>query len=99
LGGDDQDAGTYNSLPKLYHSWVVKPALGAPSGPDFPSLTDLQVRPKPDNDFSRTSRIKPSGESDPIIVTSILNAQLLDEIAKAAIAVKQVRGTAAGVDF
>jgi hypothetical protein len=87
-----QDPGSYHYLPKLYESWVEKPTLVAASGKsDFLSLTDLDVRPRVEDDFSRTSGIERSAEADSTIVTSILNAQLLDGIAKAAIAVKRVR--------
>jgi Patatin-like phospholipase len=80
-------------LPRLYDAWVVKPTLVAESdqAPDFLSLTDLDGRPKPEDDFSRTSGIQPPGQGDPIVVTSLLNAQMLDAIAKAAIDVKRVR--------
>ena len=87
-----QDPSSYHYLPKLYESWVEKPTLvAAPGTSDFLSLTDLDVRPNVEDDFSRTSGIERPGEADPTVVTSVLNAQLLDEIAKAAIAVKRVR--------
>jgi hypothetical protein len=82
---------TYNYyLPRLYDAWVVKPTLVAGTAwtPDFLSLTDLDGRPKPENDFSHTSGIATPG--GPIAVTSLLNAQLLDTIAKAAIDVQRV---------
>jgi Patatin-like phospholipase len=89
-----QDPSSYHYLPKLYESWVEKPTLAAASGKsDFLSLTDLDVRPNVEDDFSRTSGIERPTEADPAVVTSVLNAQLLDEIAKAAIAVKQVRAS------
>ena len=87
-----QDPSSYHYLPKLYESWVEKPTLvAAPGTSDFLSLTDLDVRPNVEDDFSRTSGIERPGEADSTVVTSVLNAQLLDEIAKAAIAVKRVR--------
>jgi len=87
-----QEPSSYHYLPRLYESWVEKPTLVAtPDKIDFLSLTDLDVRPNLGDDFSRTSGIERPAESDPIVVTSVLNAQLLDEIAKAAIAVKRVR--------
>ena len=87
-----QDPSSYHYLPKLYESWVEKPTLvAAPGTSDFLSLTDLDVRPNVEDDFSRTSGIERPGEADPTVVTSVLNAQLLDEIAKAAIAVKRLR--------
>jgi hypothetical protein len=87
-----QDPSSYHYLPKLYESWVEKPTLvAAPGTSDFLSLTDLDVRPNVEDDFSRTSGIERPGEVDPTVVTSVLNARLLDEIAKAAIAVKRLR--------
>jgi Patatin-like phospholipase len=83
---------TYNYyLPRLYDAWVVKPTLVAETDgtPDFLTLTDLDSRPKPENDFSHTSGIEVS-DKGPILVTSLLNAQLLDAIAKAAIDVQRV---------
>ena len=53
------------------------------------TLTDLDSRPKPENYFSHTSGIEGS-DKGPILATSLLNAQLLDTIAKAAIDVQRV---------
>jgi len=82
----------YYYLPRLYDAWVVKPTLVAEvdGAPDFLSLSDLDDRPKEENDFSHTSGIMVRGKGDSIPVTSLLDAQLLDTIAKAAIDVKRV---------
>jgi hypothetical protein len=99
LADADSKPGTYFTttfayryyLPRLYDAWVVKPTLVAETDgtPDFLTLTDLDSRPKPENDFSHTSGIAVS-DKGPILVTSLLNAQLLDTIAKAAIDVERV---------
>ena len=89
-----QDPSFYHYLPKLYESWVEKPTLvAAPGTSDFLSLSDLDARPNVEDDFSRTSGIERPAAADPRVVTSVLNAQLLDEIAKAAIAVERVRAS------
>jgi hypothetical protein len=80
-------------LPKLYETWVVRPSLIAAQGQktDFLTNDDLGGPPRPaEDDFTRTVSI-PSG--DPLLVTSVLNSQLLDEIAKAGVAVANVRQT------
>lgn len=79
-------------LPKLYEAWVLKPGLMAEGGQtnDFLTSTDLDGPPSPDNDFTRTSGIPRPPLDQPQPVTSLLNARLLDEIAKAAITVARV---------
>jgi hypothetical protein len=80
-------------LPRLYEAWVVKPTLVADNkeDPDFLSLTDLDNPLTGPNDFSRTSGIELPDQGGAVAVTSLLNADLLDVIAKAAIDVKRVR--------
>lgn len=80
-------------LPKLYDSWVVRPTLVADNkgADDFLTTTDI-VGPNlvgPDN-FSRTSPIPKPELLDSQPVTSLLNARLLDGVAKAALDVKTV---------
>ncbi len=91
-----KDGFTYRYyLPRLYEAWVVRPTLVAETTgvTDFLSLTDLDARPTPADDFSRTSGIEGADKNDPVIVTSLLNSRLLDEIAKAAIDVKLITAT------
>jgi hypothetical protein len=80
-------------LPKLYDSWVVRPTLVADHKgvDDFLTTTDI-IGPNlvgPDN-FSRTSSIPKPELLDSQPVTSLLNARLLDGVAKAALDVKTV---------
>jgi hypothetical protein len=79
-------------LPRLYDAWVVRPTLVAEvdGAPDFLSLSDLDNPLKGPNDFSRTSGIVVPDQGGPVTITSLLNAQLLDTIAEAAIDVKRV---------
>src|SRR5271166_3102697 len=80
-------------LPKLYETWVVKPALVSDSVPpnDFLTATDLYGPAlSGDDDFSRTARIERPPKGAPRPVTSLLNSRLLDEIAKAAVDVASV---------
>jgi hypothetical protein len=79
-------------LPRLYEAWVVKPTLVAESeaDPDFLSLTDLDNPLTGLDDFSHTSGIEVPDRGGAIAVTSLLNAELLDVIAKAAIDVNRV---------
>lgn len=80
---------------KLYETWVVKPTLMAEDAgaTDFLSCTDLG-EPPPD-DFSHTSNVTPTptteAETKAQPVTSLLNSRLLNEIARAAINVQNVR--------
>jgi hypothetical protein len=80
-------------LPKLYDSWVVRPTLVADSkgADDFLTPTDIAGPNLVGSDnFSRTSPIPKPELSDSRPVTSLLNARLLDGIAKAALDVKTV---------
>jgi hypothetical protein len=91
---------TYNFyLPRLYEAWVVKPTLVADSDkePDFLSLGDLDGPLSGLPDFSRTSGIPPEDRASVVAVKSVLNSELLDIIAMAAIAVKNVRAPRAYV--
>lgn len=83
----------YYTLPKLYESWVVRPTLVSndPKVTDFLSLGDLEVEPAAADDFSRSSDVPPEKKTDSIPVVSLLNARLLDEIAKNAISVSKLR--------
>jgi hypothetical protein len=78
-------------LPKHYETWVVKPGLVAEDDEtyDFLQTSDLDPATKEALDLSRTRGI-PGGENGPQPVTSLLNAQLLDRIASAALDVKHV---------
>jgi hypothetical protein len=80
-------------LPKLYDSWVVRPTLVADHKgvDDFLTTTDIigPILVGPDN-FSRTSSIPKPELLDSQPVTSLLNARLLDGVAKAALDVKTV---------
>lgn len=80
-------------LPKLYETWVVKPGLVAEGDEknDFLTNSDLGRPPNPEDDFVRTSGIPGPAPGEPQPVTSLLNARLLDEIAKAAVDVINVR--------
>jgi hypothetical protein len=79
-------------LPRLYEAWVVKPGLVAEGEEtiDFLQTGDLDAAPEEAGDFSRTRGI-PGDEGDPRPVTSLLNSQLLDAIARTALDVKHVR--------
>lgn len=81
------------TLTKLYESWVVRPTLvsGNPKVTDFLSLGDLDGQPTADDDFSRSTMIPRANQNDPISVVSLLNARLLDEIARDAISVSILR--------
>ena len=78
-------------LPKLYETWVVKPGLVAEDDEtyDFLQTRDLDPATKNAPDLSRTRGV-PRGENAPQPVTSLLNSQLLDRIACAALDVKHV---------
>lgn len=80
-------------LPKLYETWVVKPGLVAEGAEknDFLTNSDLGRPPNPEDDFVRTSGIPGPAPGEPQPVTSLLNARLLDEIAKAGVHVTDVR--------
>lgn len=82
-------------LPKLYEAWVVRPGLVAEGGQknDFLTNSDLAGPPTPENDFTRSSSIPTPPPGAPQPVTSLLNARLLDEIAKAGVDVTHVRDT------
>ncbi|WP_198017260.1 patatin-like phospholipase family protein [Methylocapsa acidiphila] len=82
-------------LPKLYEAWVLRPTLVSEGGArnDFLTNTDLAAPPAPDDDFTRTSGIPIPPPDSPQPVTSLLNARLLDEIAKAGVAVSRLRET------
>ena len=79
-------------LPRLYRAWVEKPTFDAGSEDvtDFLSFSDLDGKWSGDNDFSRTVDLPPADPNRPPVVTSLLNARLLDEIAKDAITVTAV---------
>lgn len=89
---DEAGKGLKVYLPKLYEAWVVKPGLIAEDGQknDFLTNSDLAGPPTPEDDYTRTSGVSRPAPGDPQPVTSLLNARLLDEIAKAGIDVKQV---------
>ncbi|MGH6836876.1 MAG: hypothetical protein ACREC9_15375 [Methylocella sp.] len=78
-------------LPKLYEAWVVKPGLVAEGEEtiDFLQASDLNETPAAADDFSRTHGI-PGDEGGSQRVASLLNARLLDAIARAALDVKRV---------
>ncbi len=86
------------TLPKLYESWVVKPGLVAEDGQtlDFLQTTDLDSVPSADDDFSRSTVVTGAGSTTPQPsngapkVVSVLDARLLDAIAKAAIDVAAI---------
>ncbi len=80
-------------LPKLYEAWVLRPGLIAEEGQtdDFLTNSDLAGPPNPDDDFTRTSGIPTPPPDAPQPVTSLLNARLLDKIAKAGVTVTHVR--------
>jgi Patatin-like phospholipase len=83
-------------LPKLYDTWVVRPGLMAEGGQknDFLTNSDLAGPPNPEDDFACTSGVLPRPPAGkPQSVTSLLNARLLDEIAKAGLDVNRVRET------
>ncbi|WP_180982435.1 patatin-like phospholipase family protein [Methylocella silvestris] len=80
-------------LPKLYETWVVKPTLdaGDPKLPDFLTSTDIDGTPfSDDDDYSATSGIAKAAQW-PASAVSLLNARLLDGIAKSALDVGAVR--------
>jgi hypothetical protein len=78
-------------LPKHYETWVVKPGLVAEDDEtcDFLQTSDLDPTTKDAPDLSRTRGI-PGGKNGPQPVTSLLNSQLLDRIACAALDIKHV---------
>lgn len=88
---EEEGKGIKCYLPKLYEIWVEKPGLVAEGNEqsDFLQTSDLDGPPDPNDDFSHTSRIPPSDEK-PEPVISLLNARLLDEIAKSGITVTEV---------
>jgi hypothetical protein len=77
-------------LPKLYDTWVTRPALVAEKQGNSDFLTGSDLDGPAKYDFSRTSGVPaPTATQFPPVV-SLLNARLLDEIADAAIDVQKV---------
>jgi hypothetical protein len=78
-------------LPKLYETWVVKPTFVADDkgAPDFLSLTDLRSA-NADDSFAATSGVPVSGQPKKGTVISVLNTQLLDDIARSALKVEHL---------
>ncbi|MGA8170858.1 MAG: hypothetical protein WB816_08515 [Methylocystis sp.] len=85
------------TLPRLYKAWVVRPTFVAENRETNDFLTDSDLDPKKDwtgeADFSRTTNYPAVAPNAPRVVVSLLNARLLDEIARDAIDVKQVAKT------
>jgi len=77
-------------LPKLYDTWVTRPALVADRQRDNDFLTSSDLDGSAKDDFSRTSEIPAPAAAESPPVVSLLNARLLDEIAAAAIDVEKV---------
>jgi len=83
------------TLPRLYEAWVARPTFVAEASnvTDLLSDSDLKKEWSGEADFSRTTDLPPADPKAPAVVTSLLNARLLDEIAGDAIAVKQLAQT------
>jgi hypothetical protein len=78
-------------LPKLYETWVVKPTFIADtkSATDFLSVSDLQAA-NSTHSYATTGKVPLSGQPKAGSVISLLNTQLLDEIARNALMVEHL---------